>query len=165
MSSPPRVRPEDLDEALAARLPALMREAVAEACRADMPFGCVLADAATGESLGSAANSAASDATGHAEINALRLMAARKIEASRVVLVSTAEPCPMCASASWWAGVRGVVYGTSTADLVRFGWRQIDLPAADLLAKARPAATLFLSGGYLSDETDPLYSGGPKPGG
>jgi len=36
--------PERLNDALVARLPELMRLAIAEAKRADQPFGCVLAD-------------------------------------------------------------------------------------------------------------------------
>ena len=41
-------------------------------------------------------------------------------------------------AACYWAGVRGVVYGTSITDLIRFGWHQIDLPMPALLACARP---------------------------
>jgi tRNA(Arg) A34 adenosine deaminase TadA len=149
-------------EALLTRLPDLMRAAIAEARRADQPFGCALADARTGELLGAAANSAASDPTAHAEINALRLMAALKLDPRQVVLVSTAEPCPMCGAASWWASVRGVVFGTAIYDLIRFGWRQIELPTADLLAHARPPGRLALLGDYLAEETDPLYRDGPR---
>lgn len=151
-----------LPEPLAARLPELMRAAIAEAERADQPFGCALAAFATGELLGAAANSASTDPTAHAEVNALRLMAGRGLDPRDVLLVSTAEPCPMCASASWWASVRGVVYGTSIADLIRFGWRQIDLPCGDLLARAKPPSGLILIGGILAEETDPLYRTGPR---
>ena len=154
--------PERLNDALVARLPELMRLAIAEAKRADQPFGCVLADATTGELKGVAPNSAASDPTGHAEVNALRLMAGRGLDPRTIVLVSTAEPCPMCGTASWWAGVRGIVYGTSIADLMRFGWHQIDLPVHSLLACARPPSTLILRGGLLAEETDPLYRPGPR---
>lgn len=154
--------PEQFPDALVARLPALMRAAIAEARRADHPFGCALADLATGELIGAAANSALSDPTAHAEVNALRLMAGRELDPGTIVLVSTAEPCPMCGAASWWAGVRGVVYGTSIAALIRFGWDQIDLPFPSLLAHARPPNTLILQGGFLTGETDPLYRDGPR---
>jgi len=159
MSSSP---PEPLSDALVARLPELMRGAIAEARRADQPFGCVLADAATGELKGASANSASSDPTGHAEVNALRLMAGLRLDPRTVVLVSTAEPCPMCASASWWAGVHGVVYGTSVADLIRFGWHQIDLTMRSLLDRAIPPSRLIVRGGFLAEETDPLYRQGPR---
>jgi tRNA(Arg) A34 adenosine deaminase TadA len=153
---------ERLGDVLAARLPELMRAAIDDARRADLPFGCVLGDFATGAFRGGAANSSASDPTGHAEINALRLMAERKLDPRSIVLVSTAEPCPMCAAACYWAGVHGVVFGTSITDLIRFGWHQIDLPMQALLACARPPATLILQGGFLTTLTDPLYRDGPR---
>jgi tRNA(Arg) A34 adenosine deaminase TadA len=152
--------PEPLLEAL----PRLMRAAVDRAARGDQPFGCVLADFATGELRGEAANSTATDPTAHAEVNALRLMAADRLDPRTVVLVSTAEPCPMCASACYWAKVRGVVYGTSIADLLRFGWGQIDLAMRDLLAHARPPGPLLVLGGYGTEWTDDLYRPGPRGG-
>jgi tRNA(adenine34) deaminase len=152
----------EFSDALTARLADLMRAAIAEARRADDPFGCAWADAQTGELLGAAANSAASDPTGHAEVNALRLIAERGFDPTRVALISTAEPCPMCASASWWAKVRGVVWGTSIASLIRFGWDQIDLPMPDLMTRTRPPSTLILKSGFLAEETDPLYQEGPR---
>jgi tRNA(Arg) A34 adenosine deaminase TadA len=159
--------PERFGDALAARLPELMQAAIDDARRADLPFGCVLAEFTTGALKGRAANSTASDPTGHAEVNALRLMAERQLDPRSIVLVSTAEPCPMCAAACYWAGVRGVVYGTSITDLIRFGWHQIDLPMPALLACARPPAAMILQGGFLTAQTDPLYRDGPRarPGG
>jgi tRNA(adenine34) deaminase len=161
MSSLPDSLPDSLPEALRDRLPELMRAAIAEARRGDEPFGCALADFRTGELLGSAANSAASEPTAHAEINGLRLLADRKLAGREVLLVSTAEPCPMCASACWWAGVRGVVYGTTIADIIRFGWRQIDLPCREVWSRTHPPSPPTFWGGYLTEETDPLYLQGP----
>ncbi|MDR3639204.1 MAG: deaminase [Isosphaeraceae bacterium] len=149
-------------EALRGRLRELMRAAIAEARRADWPFGCALADFPTGELLAAVGNSGATDATAHAEMNALRLMAEKKLDARRIVLVSTAEPCPMCATASWWAQVRGVVWGTSIATLTQCGFHQIELSCSDVLARAKPPSSLLLLGGYLTEETDPLYRQGPK---
>lgn len=154
---------ESWPAALRARLPELMRAAIVEARRADLPFGCALADSQTGALRGAIGNSTATDPTGHAEINGLRLMAETRLEPGRIVIVSTAEPCPMCASACWWAQVRGVVWGTSIADLMRFGFYQIDIPCPDLLARARPPSGLLLWGGFLVEETDPLYRQGPRP--
>ena len=53
------------------------------------------------------------DPTAHAEVLALR-DAARAIGSSRLdgaTLVSTLEPCPMCAGAAWLARVDRVVFG------------------------------------------------------
>lgn len=149
-------------EALRTRLRELMRAAIKEAQGADQPFGCALADYQTGELLGAVGNSGATDATAHGEMNGLRLMAGKKLKAEQVVLVSTAEPCPMCAAASYWAQVRGIVWGTSIATLMRSGFRQIDISCTDLLALAKPPGGLLLMGGFLTEETDPLYRQGPR---
>lgn len=148
-------------DGLASRLPDLMRAAIVEARKGDQPFGCALADFETGEMLGLVANSASTDPTGHGEVNALRLMASLKLDPNRVVLVSTAEPCPMCAAASWWGGVRGVIWGTTIDDLTRFGWKQVEISCKDLLSRTSPANSMLLQGGYLSDETNELYESPP----
>lgn len=142
-------------------LPDLMRRAIAEADRADRPFGCVLADLATGELLLGAANASRRDPTDHAEMVALRAMARLAIDPASVLLVSTAEPCPLCASASYWSGIPAIVFGTSIATLIRSGWRQIDLPCTDLFARANPPVSVEILGGFLADETDRLYTSGP----
>ena len=147
------------------RLPELMRAAIAEARRADDPFGCVLADFQTGELWVAAPNAADFDPTAHAEINALRILAQRKLHADRAALISTAEPCPMCAAASWWAGVRAVVFGTSIDMLIRDGWRQLELTSAEVLSRANPPGGPILIGGFLAEETDPLYGEGSPEGG
>ena len=48
---------------------------------------------------------------------------------AEAILYTTGEPCPMCMSALAWAGMGGVVWGTSIADLNRFGIDQIMIPA------------------------------------
>ena len=63
-------------------------------------------------------------------------------------------------AAAVWARVAGVVYGTSIATLIRFGWGQIDLPLLDVVPRST-FWTMPIVGGYLTAETDPLYAGGP----
>lgn len=148
---------DDLPAPLKRSLPDLMKRAINSAKRTDAPFGCSLADYASGRHLFDAPNSTDSDPTGHAEMNGLRLLASKRVKAENVVLISTAEPCPMCAAACYWAGIRAVVFGTSIQSLIRMGWRQIDLEATKLIALARPASSLVIIGDYMSKETDPLY--------
>ncbi len=155
----------ELPEALRDRLPDLMRTAIAEARRGDDPFGCVLADYETGELWAAAPHGIDSEATAHAEVNALRMLALRRLRADRAALIATAEPCPMCAAAALWSGVRVVIYGTSIAMLIRAGWRQIALPCTEVLARAVPPGGPDVVGGYLAEETDPLYGEGSTEGG
>ena len=59
------------------------------------------------------------DPTQHAEISAIRRACAQA--GSRhipgTVLYTTAEPCPMCASAAIWARMRGIVSGSTIDDM------------------------------------------------
>jgi tRNA(adenine34) deaminase len=149
-------------EALRGQLPALMRRAIAAAKTAELPFGAVLAEIETGLLLVDASNASRSDPTAHAEMNALRHLPRLGLKPSQVVVVSTAEPCPMCAAACWWARVAGVVFGTEIQDLIRFGWRQLDLPMAMLIATANEPCRPWIRGGFQTDETNLLYRDGPR---
>ena len=79
------------------------------------PFGALLAGPA-GEVLLSSGNTYAVDrGVGHAEANVARA-AAQRYEPEfleRCVLVTSVEPCCMCAGACYWAGIGTVVYGLS----------------------------------------------------
>jgi tRNA(Arg) A34 adenosine deaminase TadA len=91
------------------------------------PFGAILV--ADGEILAQGFNQVAElhDPTAHAEIIALRA-AGRKLgqhafEAS--VLYSSAEPCPMCLAACYWASISRVVFAATSHDLAEFGFRDL----------------------------------------
>lgn len=158
----PRVDPEELlAEPLRRAVPVLMRRAIEVAKLADRPFACILADLSTGAVIHEAPNTGERDATNHAEMNALRALPALKVDPAHLALVTTAEPCPMCATACWWAGIGVVIYGTSIASLIRLGWKQIDVSAAEIFSRARPSSRVILIGGVLEEETDKLYVSGP----
>ena len=58
------------------------------------------------------------DPTAHAEIAAIR-SACRKLGTFRLdgcTVYSSCEPCPMCLSALYWAGVERICYGNTKAD-------------------------------------------------
>ncbi len=94
-----------------------MRAALAEAGiaaeRGETPVGAVVVDA-RGQIVGRGRNRVEeTDATAHAEIEAIR-DAARTLGAWRLdgcVLYVTLEPCPMCAGAVYAARLDAVVYG------------------------------------------------------
>lgn len=92
------------------------------------PFGaCVVRD---GNILSVARNSVLkSDATCHAEMNAIR-KASRKIgsfDLSGCVVYSTTEPCPMCFSAIHWSRIKAIVYGTSIKVAARIGFNELNI--------------------------------------
>ena len=99
-------------------LTALMREALDEARRApatgDLPIGALVVDS-VGRIVGRGRNEREKlgDPTAHAEVVALRAAAAA-LGTSRLdgcTLVSTLEPCAMCAGAALTARVARIVYG------------------------------------------------------
>lgn len=122
------------------------------------PFGAIVVDAARGEIVARGVNAAGTDPTAHGEIVALRDLwsGGPPQRPERLMLYTTAEPCPMCQGALLWARLGGIVYGTSIPTLVRLGWDQIDLRAAELVERtdfARPT----LIGGVLEAECDALF--------
>lgn len=74
----------------------------------------------------------------------------------RLVLYSTAEPCPMCSGAIVWSGIPSVVFGTTIGTLKRLGLPQIDLSCEEVASRA-----LFdgfeVVRGVLEDECDALF--------
>jgi tRNA(Arg) A34 adenosine deaminase TadA len=78
------------------------------------PFGALLVGP-EGEVLISAGNTYTQDRLGHAESNVARAAALRYEPAflEGCTLVTSVEPCCMCAGASYWAGIGTVVYGLS----------------------------------------------------
>ncbi len=151
-------------ERFRARLPELMTLAIAEARLATAPFGAVLADLRNGQPLVTGHNQSSADPTAHAEMEVLRVLNERHPDSDRgqLALISTAEPCPMCASAIWWARLGGLVFGTTIADLIRFGFVQLDLAVDALWQTATPARAIPVLGPFLADRTDPLYRDGPS---
>lgn len=84
----------------------------------NLPFACILADS-NGHILLKAKNSiiTSGNRMGHAEMN-LILDAVEKYqfhEMNSFTIYTSSEPCPMCASSIYWAGIRRLIYGLSLA--------------------------------------------------
>lgn len=82
------------------------------------PFGAVIVR--NGEIIATGANTVTldNDPTAHAEVNAIRA-ACRKTKYFKLtdcVVYSSCEPCPMCLSALYWAGVKRIYYGNTKED-------------------------------------------------
>lgn len=130
------------------RLTTAMVEALRLAREAVHPFGSVVVDGRTGEIVLSAPNTGhLGDPTAHAEINALRAAAAAGMTLAESVIVTTAEPCPMCIGALMFGRVGGVVFGTSIATLITLGYPQIDIDATKSPADPRFTVSRSWAGG------------------
>jgi tRNA(Arg) A34 adenosine deaminase TadA len=82
------------------------------------PFGAVIVK--DGEIISTGVNTVTktNDPTAHAEVNAIR-NACRDLSTFSLkgcVVYSSCEPCPMCLSALYWAGVQRIYYGNTQAD-------------------------------------------------
>lgn len=109
-----------------------LEEARAAATRGEVPIGCVIVR--DGEVVARAGNRtlADKDPTGHAELIAIRVAAA-KIGTERLTgcdLYVTLEPCTMCAAALSFARIRRLYFGASDpkGGAVESGVRFFDSP-------------------------------------
>ncbi|WP_087004117.1 nucleoside deaminase [Gulosibacter sp. 10] len=134
-------------------LEALMREALGEAELApetgDLPIGALVVDAG-GRILGRGRNRREADAdpTAHAEILAIR-EASAALGSSRLdgmTLVTTLEPCAMCAGAALTARIGRVVFGAWDDKAGAAGSRY------DLLRDRRLPLAAEVVGGVLEEE-------------
>ena len=110
-----------------------MQEAIKEAKKGIAkkhggPFGAVIV--CKGKVIAKAHNTVlASDATSHAEINAIRKASKKlkRFDLSDCEIYSTCEPCPMCFYAIQWANIKKVFYGASSKDASKIGFRDKEL--------------------------------------
>src|SRR5437773_1325994 len=93
-----------------------MRRAIELAAKVpDLPFGAVIVDRECGEIVAEGWNKSSLNPTWHGEIDAINQLATAhaEMDRNRLVLYTTAEPCPMCQGAILWSGIETVVFGTS----------------------------------------------------
>lgn len=134
-----------------------MRIAIAEARRADLPFGAVIVRdgriLARGRNLGRSER----DPTAHGEIVAIRrCLAAHGREAlNGATLYTSGEPCVMCIGAILWCHIGRVVFAASVPQLAT-RLDQIMVSSAEIAAKA-PFVPLSITGGVLAEEAMRLF--------
>lgn len=88
------------------------------------PFGAVIVHQSVVIARGMSLADRSHDPTAHAEISAIRAAASRlqTIDLSDCVAYSSAEPCPMCLAAFYWARIPLIYYGSTIKDTVRYGF-------------------------------------------
>jgi tRNA(adenine34) deaminase len=124
-----------------------------------LPFGALIVSTDTGEVLAEGWNRSAINPTWHGEIDAINRLAesGRDDDRSRLVLYTTAEPCPMCLAAILWSGIGAVVFGASIRFLQQHGWRQIDI-LADEVVRRSPGWCCTLIAGVLEQDCNALFA-------
>lgn len=82
------------------------------------PFGAVIVKDGEVIAVGCNRVTANNDPTAHAEVSAIR-EACRKQNTFKLtdcIIYTSCEPCPMCLSAIYWAGISRIYYGNTAAD-------------------------------------------------
>jgi len=125
----------------------------------DYPFWALIADRNSGKILSEGWNKSSINPTFHGEIDAINqlVLSNHGIDGSKLILYTTAEPCPMCQGAILWAGIEMVVFGTSIRSLQKMGWRQIDILAEEVIRRS-PAWNCKIMGGVLEQECDAMFA-------
>ena len=82
------------------------------------PFGAVIVKDGKVVATGANRVTANNDPTAHAEVNAIREACTREqtFKLNGCTCYTSCEPCPMCLSALYWAGVSRIVYGNTKDD-------------------------------------------------
>jgi tRNA(Arg) A34 adenosine deaminase TadA len=121
------------------------------------PFAAVIVDNDSNQECARGVNQAQMDPTLHAEMVALHTCyeAGTPSRSGDLTFYTTAEPCPMCAAACFWAGIERIVYGVSIPWLHEHGWRQMGVRAVDVLAGSD--RSIGIVGGVLADECKRLF--------
>jgi tRNA(adenine34) deaminase len=96
------------------------------------------------------------DPTAHAELKAIRAASAKLgKDLSGCTLISTHEPCPMCATAVVWAKISTVAYGYGISDAILQGRNRIDIECMEIFSRAK--ADIQVVNGLMSAECSILY--------
>lgn len=102
-----------------------IREAEKSVGNGGGPFGAVLVK--NGEIIARAGNSVTliNDPTAHAEVNVIRQGGEKlkTFDLSGTVIYASAEPCPMCLGAIYWANIDRVVFAASRDEAAEAGFR------------------------------------------
>lgn len=69
------------------------------------------------------------DPTAHAEIMAIRSACnhLKSFKLPNSILYSSCEPCPMCLSAAYWAGIEGIYFANTKSEAAEIGFSDLFL--------------------------------------
>jgi len=123
----------------------LSRRASLEYCTGGV-FGAVIVKDGKIVSEGMNRVVASHDPTWHAEMEAIRSasITLQSFKLTHCVLYTSAEPCPMCLAASYWAGIEQIFYAASVEDAFEYG-NFDDRPIYEQLALPKEQRSLKLT--------------------
>ncbi|HLC77747.1 MAG TPA: nucleoside deaminase [Candidatus Nanoarchaeia archaeon] len=134
--------------------------------KGDYAIGAVIVRSGEIYSRGANMTKTSQDPTCHAEIIAIReathLLGHRHLEGC--VLYSTNEPCAMCSSASVWAKLDGIVYGSRWEDMRDYSidnangdylWRTIGISCNEVIGKSNEGIEVI--GDFMREECLKLF--------
>ncbi len=98
------------------------------------------------------------DSTAHAEVNAIReaCRSLDTIDLEGCTIYTTCEPCPMCFSASHWAGVSRIVFGAGITDAAGAGFSELRISAQQMKTQGR--STVVLVPDFMLQDNQLLFS-------
>jgi len=87
------------------------------------------------------------DATGHAEMNAIRKACAKlgSFDLSDCMIFSTTEPCPMCFGAIHWARIKTIVFGVGISNVKKRGFNELCISNKKLKSLGRLKVKIYPS--------------------
>lgn len=144
----------------AAELNEFMRQAIYEARislrQGNNGFGAIIVKNGSIISSAHDVEDTESDPTSHAEINAIK-DASKKLgkNLEGCILVSTHEPCPMCATAIVWSSIKEIAYGYSIMEAITQGRKRINIHCDEIFKRA--GANIEIHENVLHDECAILY--------
>ena len=136
-----------------------MRAAIAMGVQnAGYPFGAVITNGNSGAILAKGVNQTFQNPVLHGEMVCINDYVSQQGNKNwgDCVLYTTGEPCPMCMSALVWAGIGGVVYGSSAAAIKKSGIDIFSFSAKEINRGSGFSQTQLL-GGILESECDALF--------
>ena len=136
-----------------------MEEAIQEAKKANTLYGAVLVGNGYFETVARASNTVKqdSDVSAHAELNLIRDFCKQNklTNLENYTLVTTCEPCPMCAATAVWAKVSRIIFGLSIKDLIEKGESQIDISCKQIIQKSNVKIEVVEY--FVREEVDTWY--------
>lgn len=133
-----------------------INEAKISLCEGNNGFGAVIIN--DGQIIASSHDmeDTKNDPTSHAEMNVIK-EASQKLgkRLTGCILISTHEPCPMCAAAVVWSGISEIAYGYSIKEALEQGRKRIKLTCNEIFERAN--ANIKIHEGILHYECSVLY--------